>query len=102
MKYDMKACGARVQELRMKHRLTQVQLAEALNMSVSNLGKIETGYSGFSLDTLIELRSFFNVTTDFLLFGTEYNAETQIQSLQLIVDIASKLKLELGTINRIE
>lgn len=102
MKYDMKACGARVQELRMKHRLTQVQLAEALNMSVSNLAKIETGYSGFSIDTLIELRSFFNVTTDYLLFGAEYNAENQIQKLQLIVDTASKLKLELGTINRIE
>lgn len=102
MKYDMKACGARVQELRMKHRLTQVQLAEALNMSVSNLSKIETGYTGFSLDTLIEMRSFFNVTTDYLLFGTEYNAENQIQKLQLIVDTASKLKLELGTINRIE
>lgn len=102
MKYDMKACGARVQELRMKHRLTQVQLAEALNMSVSNLAKIETGYSGFSLDTLIELRSFFNVTTDYLLFGTEYNAENQIQKLQQIIDTASKLKLELGTINRIE
>lgn len=86
----------------MKHRLTQVQLAEALNMSVSNLAKIETGYSGFSIDTLIELRSFFNVTTDYLLFGAEYNAENQIQKLQLIVDTASKLKLELGTINRIE
>ena len=69
MYYDQKECGRRIARLRKERGLTQDQLAEKLNISTSNLGKLERGLQGFSIDLLIEIGFFFNVSTDYLLIG---------------------------------
>lgn len=43
MYYDQKESGKRIAELRKEKGLTQDQLAEKLNISTSNLGKLEAG-----------------------------------------------------------
>lgn len=63
--------------------LTQEQLAEKLNISTSNLGKLERGLQGLSIDLLVEIRCFFGVSTDYILFGEE------IQRQEVIADIDS-------------
>lgn len=67
--YDKKACGARIKALRKKRNMTQTDLANSLHTTVSNIGKIENGFQGFSVDLLIEMRNFFNVPADYLLCG---------------------------------
>lgn len=49
MYYDQKESGIRIAELRKQKGLTQEQLAERLNISVSNLGKLERGIQGLSM-----------------------------------------------------
>ncbi len=53
MNYDMKESGKRIAELRKEKGLTQEQLAEKLNISTSNLGKLERGLQSFSIVLLI-------------------------------------------------
>ncbi len=50
-----KKFGARVRELRKRKGLTQENLAELLNIGVRSLGKIETGNSFPSTETLEKL-----------------------------------------------
>ena len=69
MYYDQKESGKRIAKLRKERGLTQDQLAEKLNISTSNLGKLERGLQGISIDLLIEIGFFFIVSTDYLLIG---------------------------------
>lgn len=69
MYYDQKESGKRIAKLRKERGLIQDQLAEKLNISTSNLGKLERGLQGVSIDLLIEIGFFFNVSTDYLLIG---------------------------------
>ena len=52
VKLRVAVCRA-VRRVRMKHRLTQQQLAERLNSSQSRVAKIEAGASDVSLDLLL-------------------------------------------------
>lgn len=83
MYYDQKESGKRIAKLRKERGLTQEQLAEKLNISTSNLGKLERGLQGLSIDLLVEIRWFFGVSTDYILFGEE------IQRQEVIADIDS-------------
>ena len=83
MYYDQKESGKRIAKLRKERGLTQDQLAEKLNISTSNLGKLERGLQGVSIDLLIEIGFFFNVSTDYILF------EEEIQRQEVIADIDS-------------
>lgn len=83
MYYNQKESGKRIAKLRKERGLTQDQLAEKLNISTSNLGKLERGLQGVSIDLLIEIGFFFNVSTDYILFGEE------IQRQEVIADIDS-------------
>ena len=66
-----KESGKRIAALRKQNGLTQEQLAEKLNISTSNMSKIEIGYSGISIDLMIELAFFFNVSFEYILLGEE-------------------------------
>ena len=57
----------RVRELRHKMGLTQVQLAERLNLSQSALSNYETGRINIDNDTLRKISRFFDVSIDELL-----------------------------------
>ena len=71
MYYDQKESGKRIAALRKQNGLTQEQLAEKLNISTSNMSKIEIGYSGISIDLMIELAFFFKVSFEYILLGDE-------------------------------
>ena len=95
MYYDMAASGRRIKKLRKKNGWTQVEFAEMLEMSHSNLVKLENGYQGITIDTLLTMRELFQVPIDFILTGEEYDTELA-QGLQQIIDTAAKLKYSLG------
>lgn len=59
--------GTRIKDLRKKHKITQMELSEYLNISQSTLALYESKKRAVSVDIIIKLSQFFNVTTDYLL-----------------------------------
>lgn len=76
MYYEFEAIGKRIRQLRRGADMTQEQLADRLNMSIDHLGKIETGKHRCSLEILIDISVFFNVSLDFLVFGKSRSSGT--------------------------
>lgn len=69
MSFDTEACGARIRELRKENKLTQEKLAEELNITDSHLRRIESGTRTGSIDLLIDIAAYFEVSMDYLLLG---------------------------------
>lgn len=95
MYYDLKESGLRIKKLRKKNELTQEQLANKLNISTSNLGKLERGLQGLSIDLLIEISIFFDVSLDYILLGRELQTDKlkrQIHTmLEQLIELEQKL-----------
>ncbi|MDO4200467.1 MAG: helix-turn-helix transcriptional regulator [Clostridia bacterium] len=79
--------GNNIKELRKSKRMTQRDLAEAMNVSQQTVGAWETERAIPGADTLSELADYFNVTTDYLLGrdGKEENS-TDTKDLSEIMD----------------
>lgn len=59
--------GAKLKELRIGKKLTQMQMAEILDTSKSNISKYESGSVEPNLETLAKISNFFDVSIDYLL-----------------------------------
>ena len=86
MYFDQKEFGKRLKELRMNRSLTQEKLAEDLNISWEHLGRIERGDKSLSIDLLIVISDYFDVSTDYLLTGKEMSNERR-RLLSVIRDL---------------
>lgn len=75
---DYKRLGERIREERLSLRLTQAQLAEAIDISDTYMGAIERGERGLSLDTLVMLSERLGVTVDFLLADSVPDTDSNI------------------------
>ena len=89
MRHDLKECGKRIQQLRKERGLTQEQLAEKLNVSQNTIAKIESGLRRPSIDFLLEISEFFNVSTNYLVF--DVHAE-DVEDKKLKKDIDEAIK----------
>lgn len=69
LKYDAKAIGGRVKELRKARHMTQVQLALEFNVSPDTIRGYENGKTSINQELLVEMCTYFNVSMDFLYFG---------------------------------
>ena len=84
---DYRLLGARIREERLHLRLTQAQLAEAIDISDTYMGAIERGERGLSLDTLVLLANRLGVTMDFLLSDSVPETDTNImEQFKQIID----------------
>ena len=72
---DLPALGERIQYLRNCCNLTQSELAECANISVSYMSMIEGGCKLPSLKTLLLIADNLGTTADYLLYGREAAAE---------------------------
>ena len=59
--------GARIVAIRKKRKINQMELAEALGISVSYMSKIENGKCNFGVDILMRLTEVLNVSADDIL-----------------------------------
>lgn len=94
MYYDPVDTGKRVQNLRKEKELTQEQLSEKLNITTDYLGKIETGRRGCSIEVLIDIALFFDVSLDYLVLGKPMAADLRQQmdsALHVLEDLRKKL-----------
>ncbi len=90
--------GNRIQEIRLKKKMTQEALAEKANFSSANhVSQVECGVKGISVPKLIELCKVLDVEADYLLFGVKKeNAETLISKyLDKMTDEQAEAVLEL-------
>ena len=64
---DLKIFGERVRSLRKGKNLILADIAKLLNVSTTQAGDMENGKTGTSLQRLVILAEFFQVSTDYLL-----------------------------------
>lgn len=98
MRYNMKESGKRIQELRRDRGMTQTQLAEYVGISSDNLGRIERGQQGVSidlLDLLIELADFFAVSMDYIALGRKMKVDVVRSMIRSAIDTLVKLERSL-------
>lgn len=95
MCYNMKESGKRIQELRRDRGMTQTQLAEYVGISSDNLGRIERGQQGVSIDLLIELADFFAVSMDYIALGRKMKVDAVRSMIRSAIDTLVKLERSL-------
>lgn len=85
--------GEQIKKLRMNKGMSQVQLAEKLNVTKQSVSNWENEYIMPSVDMLIKIANFFNVSTDYLLglsekhtLNTDGLSDLQITYIQTIID----------------
>ena len=61
----------RFKNLRIENSIKQEALAKFLNITISTVSMYENGIREPSLETLVKISEFFNVTTDYLLGKTD-------------------------------
>ena len=71
MFFDEKRFGQRIKKLRVNKGLTQERMADELAITVSYLAKLEIGTRTPSLDSIIQLAVYFDVSLDYLVLGSE-------------------------------
>ena len=67
MSGEFKEIGARVKKARKARQMSQAELAEKLNISLSHMSDIETGKSNFGVDILKRITEVLQVSSDELL-----------------------------------
>lgn len=78
MYLDHEAIGQRVRVLRNSRGVTNEKLSEELDYSHSHVSKAECGIRCYSVDLLICLSRYFDVSLDYLILGEEgENANTK-------------------------
>lgn len=66
-----------LQEIRKKKGYSQLKVAMDLNISREALSYYETGKRNPSLDMLIKMSKYFNVSIDYLITGQEFSAQNK-------------------------
>ncbi len=67
MDQQLQEIGARLKQARLAKNLTQSQLAEAADISVSFLSNLEQGRQAMNIKTLTSLLDILNISADWLL-----------------------------------
>lgn len=62
-----KIFGERIFHLRTENHITQKELGEAIGLTHKSISTIESGLRTTTLEKLVALAKFFNVSTDYLL-----------------------------------
>lgn len=92
MTFDMKAFGMRIRMLRenqkdINRKLTQERLASDLNISIQFLRKLEYGERSPSIELLVEISRYFDVTMDYLILGRIVQSVDIRNDLQNMMEI---------------
>lgn len=75
--------GLRIKDLRKEIKISQKAFAEAISIDSSQMSKIELDKIQPTLQQLMDISSFFKVTTDLILLGKE----SQINKTQLVNEL---------------
>lgn len=68
MYYDVQKSAERIRDLRADSNLTQSEAAERMGFSLSGYRKMEQGQNGGSVDSLIMVADYYNISIDYANF----------------------------------
>lgn len=88
MYFDANDFSTRLQTLRKAQGMTQEELAEALNVSLEHLSKMERGKRKPSIDLIVAMACYFHVSTDYLLMGKDHD---KVDSRTKLLDVVAQL-----------
>ena len=91
MRFDPVECGKRIKSLSEEKGFTQMELAEELNITLNHLKAIENARRACSIDLLVELHLFFEVSLDYLILGKTMKTDY----IQSEIDDAIKILIRL-------
>lgn len=87
--FDANDFGTCLQSLRKdQYDMTQEALAEALNISVEHLSKMERGKRKPSIDLVVTIACYFHVSTDYLLTGKDHD---MVENRTKLLDVVTQL-----------
>lgn len=105
---DYYQIGQRIRKYRKAHNLSQEQLAERIDISVTHMSHIETGNTKLSLPVLVDIANTLDVRTDDLIFDypsikdishkeiDEILKNCSTQSARIITDTVKALNIALN------
>lgn len=100
MDQQLQEIGARLKQARLAKNLTQSQLAEAADISVSFLSNLEQGRQAMNIKTLASLLDILNISADWLLNnGTD--SANHAAAMEIEKELASCTPKERATILRL-
>ena len=82
MNYNIELSGKRIAELRSKAGISQAKLSELIGLHVKTISKAERGVNGLSVDNLLTLAEYFNVSLEFLV-----GVESEIEDIDYVVSL---------------
>jgi transcriptional regulator with XRE-family HTH domain len=75
---DYKAIGAKFKQKRLQLGLTQEKIAEKLDIEESYYSRIENGNRVLSVETLVKLAAFYDVSVDWLLLDSTFESDDKL------------------------
>lgn len=82
--YSAEEFGGRIRKIRRNNKMTQEKLADILILSVDSVSRIENGKVMCMPEHIVRICEIFNVTTDYLYFGTEKTKTEEAISQELL------------------
>lgn len=76
-------------------------VAENLHISMKHYSEIERGISGISIDLIIDMASYYNVTIDYLLLRQTNNIEMGAEYSKKYEQLLEKVKNKIADIVKI-
>ena len=92
----------RIRELRKKKGISQTQLGHEIGVSSKSISMIENGQNKPTVQQIEELSKFFDVTTDYLIFGNENTKDIEPIEREILKTIRDDRTLYGKLINMIE
>ena len=86
--FDAIEFATRLSNLRKAQGMTQEAMAEALNISLEHLSKMERGKRKPSIDLVVAMACYFHVSTDYLLMGKNHD---MVDSRTKLLDVVTQL-----------
>lgn len=85
--------GRRIRMLRKGKKLTQEQLAEVLSVSRNAVWDFEKGVYGMSKDVLYQMKNFFHVSSDYILYGEHTESHGDVFMLLEMASDIDKMRI---------
>ena len=94
-RFNMKEFGTRLRKLRQACGKTQEELCEEIGVSDTHYRKIEAGTRTGSLELIVEMAEYFDVSLDYLLLGeTESNSKAK-RDILAVMECLARIAREL-------
>ncbi|MBQ3587113.1 MAG: helix-turn-helix transcriptional regulator [Oscillospiraceae bacterium] len=92
---DYYEIGQKIRKYRKEKGLSQEQLAEAVNISVTHMSHIETANTKLSLPVLVDIAKTLQVSTDSLLFRHTFRQENTVNELLQVLSACTPQQIKL-------